>query len=59
MPPHLVRFNNGDEFDAMTKGGRRVHRFRAGTRAQIKRKFRRRERRAFKAARDQASAASA
>lgn len=44
MTPHLVRFN-GDEFEAMTKGGRRVHRFRPGNRAQIKRRFRRRERR--------------
>lgn len=48
MTPHLARFN-GDEFEAMTKGGRRVHRFRAGTRAQIKRRFRRRERRTFNA----------
>ena len=46
MTPHLVRFN-GDEFEAMTKGGRRVHRFRPGNRAQIKRRFRRRERRTF------------
>jgi hypothetical protein len=45
---HLVGFRNGDE-KAMTKRGRRVHRFRAGTRAVIKRWFRRRERRAFKA----------
>ena len=46
MTPHLVRFN-GDEFEAMTKGGRRVHSFRPGNRAQIKRRFRRRERRTF------------
>ena len=48
MTPHLVRFRCGDEYKAMTKGGRRVHRFRAGTRAVIKRRFRRRERRVFK-----------
>ena len=48
MAPHLVRFKLGDEFKAMTKRGRRCHRFRAGTRAVIKRRFRRRERRVFK-----------
>jgi hypothetical protein len=48
MTPHLVRFKNGDEYDALTKGGRRVHRFRPGARAGIKRRFRRRERRGFK-----------
>ena len=48
MTPHLVRFRCGDEYDAMTKKGRRVHRFRPGTRARIKRNFRRRERRVFK-----------
>jgi hypothetical protein len=45
---HLVGFRNGDEYKAMTKRGRRVHRFRPGTRAGIKRRFRRRERRVFK-----------
>ena len=30
---HLVGFRNGDEYKAMTKRGRRVHRFRPGTRA--------------------------
>jgi hypothetical protein len=48
MTPHLIRFENGDEFDAMTRRGRRWHRFRAGARAGIKRRFRRRERRIFK-----------
>jgi hypothetical protein len=35
---------NGDEYDALTKRGRAVHKFRAGQRARIKRSFRRRER---------------
>jgi hypothetical protein len=39
MTPHLVRFKTGDEFDALTKRGRRVHKFRPGTRAGIKRRF--------------------
>lgn len=43
-----VRMHSGDEFDSLTKRGRKVHRFRAGARAWIKRKFRRRERRALK-----------
>ena len=49
MTPHLVRFKNGDEFDVLTRRGRRVHRFRPDAPAAVKRKFRRRERRAFKA----------
>ena len=36
---HLVVLKNGDGFKAMTKRGRRCHRFRAGTRARIKRNF--------------------
>ena len=52
MTPRLVRFKLGDEFKAMTKRGRRCHRFRAGTRAVIKRRFRRRERRVFKVCAD-------
>jgi hypothetical protein len=36
---------NGDEYDALTKRGRKVLRFPAGERARIKRAFRRRERR--------------
>jgi hypothetical protein len=31
MAPHLDRFKLGDEFKAMTRRGRRCHRFRAGT----------------------------
>ena len=42
------RLKSGDEFDALTKGGRRYHRFRAGIRVAIKRKYRRCERRVFK-----------
>ena len=45
---HLARLNTGDEFDALTRRGRRCHRFRPGTRARIKRNFRRRSRRVFK-----------
>ena len=52
MTPHLVHFKLGDEFKALAKRGRRSHRFRPGTPARIKRAFRRRERRAFKAGAD-------
>jgi hypothetical protein len=45
---HLVRLRNGDEYDALTRRGRRVHKFRPGRRARIKRNFRRRERRVFR-----------
>ena len=48
MTPHLVPLKNGDEFDALTRGGRRYHRFRPGVRAAIKRRFRKRTRRVFK-----------
>ena len=41
----LVQMKDGFEYDALTKRGRRWHRFRPGHRAYIKRKFRRRERR--------------
>lgn len=40
-----VPMKSGWEYDALTKGGRRVHKFRAGVRAYTKRAFRRRERR--------------
>jgi hypothetical protein len=40
------RLIDGDEYDALTRGGRRVHRFRAGKRAHAKRKVNRRARRA-------------
>jgi hypothetical protein len=39
---------DGDEFDAITRGGRRVHKFRAGRRAMAKRKVNRRSRQAAK-----------
>lgn len=35
---------NGHEYDALTKGGRRVHKFKSKVRAYTKRGFRRRER---------------
>jgi hypothetical protein len=40
----LVPMNSGDEYDALTRGGRKVHRFRPRRRERVKRKFRRRER---------------
>jgi hypothetical protein len=36
----------GMEYDALTRRGRRVHRFRSGVRSYVKRKFNRRQRRA-------------
>ena len=39
---------DGDEYDALTKGGRKVLNFRPGQRARIKRKARRRLRHEFK-----------
>lgn len=44
---HREKMISGDEYDALTKGGRRVHRFRAGKRARIKRKINKRTRRAM------------
>jgi hypothetical protein len=41
-----IPLKSGDEYDALTRGGRRVHHFKPGERAAVKRKFRRRERRA-------------
>lgn len=38
---------SGHEYDSLTKGGRKVHVFKAGVRSYTKRKFRRRERRAL------------
>lgn len=35
----------GEYHDALSKGGRKVHTFKAGARARIKRRYRRRERR--------------
>lgn len=45
---HAVPMSDGAEYDALTKGGRKVHKFRAGRRSFIKRKYRRRERRKLK-----------
>jgi len=39
---------SGDEYEALTKGGRKFHKFRTGVRAKTKRSYRRRERRIFK-----------
>jgi hypothetical protein len=36
--------NSGDEYDALTRGGPKVHKFRSRRRKRVKRKFRRRER---------------
>ncbi len=47
MMGHREKLISGDEWDAMTKGGRRVHRFRAGVRKRIKRKLNKRARRAM------------
>jgi hypothetical protein len=44
MMGHRLQMIDGAEYDALTRGGRRVHAFRAGRRAYIKRKYRRRER---------------
>lgn len=44
--------NNGDEYDALTRRGRKCHRFRAGDRAKIKRGYRRRLRRQMKIVRE-------
>jgi hypothetical protein len=41
---HVVRMIDGYEYDHLNLRARRFHRHRAGTRAYIKRKFRRRER---------------
>ena len=39
------RLIDGDEWEALTRGGRRVHSFRAGIRARVKRKVNKRARR--------------
>lgn len=46
--PRYVRMVSGDEYDSLTKWGRKFHRPPAGVRARVKRAFRRRERRALK-----------
>ena len=48
MMGHREELRSGDEFDAITRGGRSVHRFRAGQRRWVKRKLSRRTRHAAK-----------
>jgi hypothetical protein len=45
MMGHRQRLIDGDEFDTLTRGGRRVHKFRSGVRKHIKRKVNKRARR--------------
>jgi len=45
---HRLPMKSGDEYEALTKRGRRVHHFKPGRRAAIKRKYRRRERRVLR-----------
>lgn len=40
----VIAMKGGDEYDALTRGGRRVRIWKSGMRAWVKRKFRRRER---------------
>jgi len=49
MMGHRERFIDGDEFDALTRNGRRAHRFRSRERRIVKRKVARRARQAGKA----------
>ena len=44
MMGHREPLKGGDEWDALTKGGRRVHSFKAGERKVIKRRFNKRVR---------------
>ena len=44
MMGHRQRIVDGDEFDTLTRGGRRVHKFRAGVRKHIKRRVNKRTR---------------
>lgn len=45
---HHVQMTSGWEYDALTKRGRAGHHFRAGRRNEVKRRYRRRERKALK-----------
>lgn len=45
MMGHREKMKSGDEYDALTMKGKRVHGFRARQRASIKRKFNKRIRR--------------
>lgn len=48
MMGHRDRLIDGDEYDALTRGGRRVHRWRSGERRRIKRKVNKRIRCLYK-----------
>lgn len=43
-----IPLKGGDEYDALTKGGRKVHEFRAGERAKVKQGYWRRFRKMVK-----------
>jgi len=45
IPPTKIPLRGGDEFDALTRGGKRHHNFRAGERSAAKRSYTRRCRR--------------
>jgi hypothetical protein len=49
MMGHRQRLIDGDEYDALTRGGKGAHRWRAGQRAAAKRSVSRRARRKAKA----------
>ncbi len=44
----LVKMISGWEYDGLTKKGRTVHKFKAGVRSYLKRRFRRRERHIYR-----------
>ena len=50
MMGHREPLKGGDEYDALTKGGKRVHSFRPGQRKATKRKFWKRQRAAIRQA---------
>lgn len=49
MMGQRIKMISGNEYKALTKGGRRYHYFQVGERAWVKRKFRRRERHQLRA----------
>jgi hypothetical protein len=48
MMGHRDALKGGDEWDGLTKGGRAVHRFRAGVRKLLKRRVNKRARKEIK-----------
>lgn len=48
MMGHREELKSGMEYDALTTGGKRVHRFKPGVRPYVKRKFWKRQRAAWK-----------